>query len=195
MDREDWLEGVDLDPEFAKRDQCRKAGMPVEIVRTKRLLVRETVLADVPALYELGRQPGTEHMKPMQPTLEEEMEFMAAYIRHAYAFYDFGLWTVLEQESGQVVGRAGLFLSEHLKEAVELGYLIRRDRQKKGYATECCRAILAYASEVLDIRKVHVLTDGCNLASIRTAQRLGFAPGEPVWEKARKWSHWTWESC
>ena len=33
----DW----ELDPEFEKRDALRKAGQPVEIARTERLLIRE----------------------------------------------------------------------------------------------------------------------------------------------------------
>ena len=40
MEREEWLEGVELDPGFAERDRRRKAGQAVEIVRTERLLVR-----------------------------------------------------------------------------------------------------------------------------------------------------------
>ncbi len=118
-------EGLDteMDPAFLERDARRKAGKPVEIARTERLIVRETILKDVPDLYKIWREPGTsDYIRPMQPTLEEELEFMEAYIRHAYAFYDFGLWTVLEKESGQVVGRAGLFLSEILENAVELGF-------------------------------------------------------------------------
>lgn len=195
MDREEWLKGVELDPAFAERDRCRKAGKPVEIVRTERLLVRETLLADVPALYEMGNEPGVrESMEPLQPTLQEELEFMAAYIRHAYAFYDFGLWTVLELESGEVVGRAGLFPSKILEEGVELGYLIRKDRRGRRYASECCRAILAYASEVLDIHTVHVLVDRRNLASVRTARRLGFTGREVIRKGTTEWSHWIRES-
>lgn len=195
MDREEWLKGVELDPAFAERDRCRKAGKPVEIVRTKRLLVRETVPADVPALYEMGKEPGVrESMRSLQPTLEEELEFMAAYIRHAYAFYDFGLWTVLEPESGEVVGRAGLFPSEILEEGVELGYLIRKDRRGRGYASECCRAILAYASETLDIHTVHVLVDRRNQASVRTARRLGFTERECIRDGRAEWTHWIRES-
>lgn len=138
MTEEKQLEEPDLDPAFAERDRCRKAGIPVKIAETRRLLIRETVMEDVPALYEMRQQPGMgDYVEPMQPTLEEEMEFMKAYIRHMYAFYDFGLWTVLERKSGQVVGRAGLFPSELLEEGVELGYMIAPDRQGRGYALEC----------------------------------------------------------
>lgn len=175
-----WEElDMEMDPAFLKRDALRKAGRPVEIARTKRLLIRETVLSDVPELYRIGQQPGMgDYLKPMQPTLEEELEFMDAYIRHAYAFYDFGLWTVLDQKSGRIAGRAGLFPSEILEEKVELGYMIAPEYQKKGYARECGQAILSYAEEVLDLEEIHLLSDSRNMASLRTAAALGFAQKE-----------------
>lgn len=169
----------DMDPAFAERDRCRKAGKPVEIAQTDRLRIRETVMADVPELYEIWRQPGMgDYLEPMQPTLEEELEFTKAYIRHMYAFYDFGIWTVLERKSGQVIGRAGLFPSKILDEGVELGYMIAPDRQGLGYASECIRAILEYAANVLDISEVHVLIDARNPASVRTAANSGFTECE-----------------
>lgn len=175
-----WEE-LEMDPAFLQRDALRKAGRPVEIARTDRLLIRETVLEDVPALYEIYEQTETGPcVRPLQPTLQEELEFMKAYIRYAYAFYDYGLWTVQERESGDVVGRAGLFPSELLTDAVELGYLIGSRWQRRGYAAECGRAILRYASETLDIPDIHLLTDAGNLPSIRTAEALGFQKKEAL---------------
>lgn len=188
-----WEE-PDLDPAFAERDRLRKAGIPVKIAETERLLIRETVMEDVPALYEMRQQPGMgDDTGPMQPTLEAELEFMEAYIRHMYAFYDFGLWTVLERESGAVVGRAGLSLSKFLEEGVELGYMIAPDRQGRGYALECGRAVLDYAAEVLDLAEVHVLADRRNQASIRTAGGLGFAEYEIIQKDGAEYVHMVWK--
>lgn len=187
-----WNE-TDLDPAFAERDRCRKAGLPVRIAETKRLLIRETVLEDVPKLYEIRQQPGmSDYVEPMQPTLQEEMEFMEAYIHHMYAFYDFGLWTVLERENGRIVGRAGLFPSKFLDEGVELGYMVAAERQRRGYALECGRAILDYASDVLDLPEVHVLIHIRNRASIRTAGRLGFTEYEIIQKNRMEYRHMIW---
>ncbi len=187
-----WNE-TDLDPAFAERDRCRKAGLPVKIAETKRLLIRETVLEDVPKLYEIRQQPGmSDYVEPMQPTLQEEMEFMEAYIHHMYAFYDFGLWTVLERENGRIVGRAGLFPSKFLDEGVELGYMVAVERQRRGYALECGRAILDYASDVLDLPEVHVLIHIRNRASIRTAGRLGFTEYEIIQKNRMEYRHMIW---
>lgn len=181
---------IEMDEAFLERDMRRKNGLPVEIARTERLIIRETILSDVPELYRIWKEPGmSDYIQPMQDTLEEEMEFMQAYIRHAYAFYDYGLWTVLERESGQIVGRAGLFPSEILKDAVELGYMVAPEHQKKGYALESGRAILLYAGEVLDMEEVHLLSDQRNEASLRTAVSLSFTEAERFYEHGRKLVH------
>lgn len=170
-------EDIEIDPAFLERDRLRKEGLPVQIAVTDRLLIRETIKEDIPSLYEIWKQEGMiRGIVPVLKTLEEETEFMEAYIRHAYLFYDFGLWTVLEKESGRIIGQAGLFVSEKLEDAVELGYLIGKSDRRKGYAVECGRAILSYAEEVLDLEEVHVLIEKKNEASMGVARYLGFLP-------------------
>lgn len=84
----DW----ELDPEFEKRDALRKAGIPVEIARTDQLLIRETIDSDISELYRIGTdQAVRKYIAPMQPTLEEEIVYTKAYVRHMYAFYDFAV--------------------------------------------------------------------------------------------------------
>lgn len=172
---------IDMDPDFLKRDVLRKAGKPVEIAETDRLIIRETVREDVPALYAIyDSMKDNPYLKPMQPSLEEEMDFMKAYISHMYAFYDYGLWTVLDKESGRIAGRAGLFPSEILDEGVEFGYLTAPAFQRRGYAREYGTAILSYAFRVLELEEIHLLTVRENLASVRTARALGFREKEII---------------
>ena len=186
---------MELDPEFVKRDALRKAGKSVEIAKTERLFIRETVLSDVPALYEIYHQLSVlGYAELLQPTLEEEMEFMEAYIRYAYSFYDYGLWTVLERASGQIVGRAGLSPSKMLDDEVELGYLIGGRWQGKGYAKECAQAILDYARNVLDMEEVHLLADRQNIASVRTARALGFHEKEEIHTEHKNIIHFVWRA-
>lgn len=165
------LEEIELDPAFVERDRKRKTGKPVEITKTERLWIRETILEDVKYLYDFSKNCGKNvFLQPIQKSLEEEMEFMKAYISHAYAFYDYGLWTVLEKTSGKVVGRVGLTPSTILENAIELAYLIGKDFQGQGYAKEAGRAVISYAFEVLDLEELHILIDENNLASMKTAE-------------------------
>lgn len=190
----DW----ELDPEFEKRDALRKAGIPVEIARTDQLLIRETIDSDISELYRIGTdQAVRKYIAPMQPTLEEEIVYTKAYVRHMYAFYDFGLWTVLEKDAyGQerVIGRAGLFPSERLAGQIEMGYMIAPECQGKGYGKEAAETVLRYAFNVLDLEEVHLFVKKENKASVKLAETLLIKVPGGQKEKWQDLAHFWWEN-
>ena len=190
----DW----ELDPEFEKRDALRKAGIPVEIARTDQLLIRETIDSDISELYRIGTdQAVRKYIAPMQPTLEEEIVYTKAYVRHMYAFYDFGLWTVLEKDAyGQerVIGRAGLFPSERLAGQIEMGYMIAPECQGKGYGKETAETVLRYAFNVLDLEEVHLFAEKENKASVKLAETLLIKVPGGQKEKWQDLAHFWWEN-
>lgn len=190
----DW----ELDPEFEKRDALRKAGIPVEIARTDQLLIRETIDSDISELYRIGTdQAVRKYIAPMQPTLEEEIVYTKAYVRHMYAFYDFGLWTVLEKDAyGQerVIGRAGLFPSERLDGQIEMGYMIAPECQGNGYGKEAAETVLRYAFNVLDLEEVHLFVEKENKASVKLAETLLIKVPGGQKEKWQDLAHFWWEN-
>lgn len=190
----DW----ELDPEFEKRDVLRKAGIPVEIARTDQLLIRETIDSDISELYRIGTdQAVRKYIAPMQPTLEEEIVYTKAYVRHMYAFYDFGLWTVLEKDAyGQerVIGRAGLFPSERLAGQIEMGYMIAPECQGNGYGKEAAEIVLRYAFNVLDLEEVHLFAEKENKASVKLAETLLVKVPGGQKEKWQDLAHFWWEN-
>ncbi|MCI6879884.1 MAG: GNAT family N-acetyltransferase [Lachnospiraceae bacterium] len=190
----DW----ELDPEFEKRDALRKAGIPVEIARTDQLLIRETIDSDISELYRIGTdQAVRKYIAPMQPTLEEEIVYTKAYVRHMYAFYDFGLWTVLEKDAyGQerVIGRAGLFPSERLDGQIEMGYMIAPECQGNGYGKEAAETVLRYAFNVLDLEEVHLFAEKENKASVKLAETLLIKVPGGQKEKWQDLAHFWWEN-
>ena len=190
----DW----ELDPEFEKRDALRKAGIPVEIARTDQLLIRETIDSDISELYRIGTdQAVRKYIAPMQPTLEEEIVYTKAYVRHMYAFYDFGLWTVLEKDAyGQerVIGRAGLFPSERLAGQIEMGYMIAPECQGNGYGKEAAETVLRYAFNVLDLEEVHLFAEKENKASVKLAETLLVKVPGGQKEKWQDLAHCWWEN-
>lgn len=190
----DW----ELDPEFEKRDALRKAGIPVEIARTNQLLIRETIDSDISELYRIGTdQAVRKYIAPMQPTLEEEIVYTKAYVKHMYAFYDFGLWTVLEKDAyGQerVIGRAGLFPSERLAGQIEMGYMIAPECQGNGYGKEAAETVLCYAFNVLDLEEVHLFAEKENKASVKLAETLLIKVPGGQKEKWQDLAHFWWEN-
>jgi len=161
----------------------RLAGLPLDILETKRLKVRESTIEDVEEFYRIYQEPViTRYMEGLFPQKEEEKAYMEAYIRQIYGFYGYGLWTVVLKESGRVIGRAGLSVREGY-ELPELGFVIEAGYQGQGYGAEVCTAILEYAREELSFEKVQALVKKENLRSKRLLARLGFLFEKRVIEK------------
>ncbi len=164
----------ELDEEYLEKIWQRYRGIPWKICETRRCLVRESTVEDVEAFYRIYQDKEiTHYMENLYEDKEKEKQYIRDYIEKVYGFYGFGMWTVCLKESGEVIGRAGLSMREGFEEP-ELGYVIGVPWQKKGIATEVCRAILEYGERELGIRDVRVLMAPENTASERLCQRLGF---------------------
>ena len=168
------FEGITAD--YFAMVYCRIYGLPLDILETKRLKVREMILGDIDRLYEIYAEPSiTEYMEGLYPDRQEEIEFSKSYIENMYGFYGYGLWMVIEKSSDRIIGRAGLSNREVDGEVcLELGYVIAKESQRQGYATEVSQAILEYAKDELGAIKVIALMKPENEASVRTARKLGF---------------------
>lgn len=200
------FEEVDL--AYLDRVRRRHFKIPWDITETKRCLIREICMDDMEALFAIYEEPHmTDYMEPLYPW-EEELAYEQAYIDNMYRFYEYGMWVVIEKSTGKLIGRAGLEHREYPADEdcgqtgtydgrdkenarvvmeLEMGYAIAASYQNKGYATEVCQAILAYAGEYLDYPRINCLIDKENTASIRLAEKLGFtchgismAAGKPM---------------
>lgn len=163
-----------IDGRYLERVCRRYAGLPWEILQTGRCIVRETTVEDVDAFYKIYEEPSiTEYMEGLFEDREEEIQYTKDYRKSVYEFYEYGLWTVVEKNDMCVIGRAGISWREET-ETVELGFVIAKPYQRKGYAFEVCSAVLAYAYEELDIRKVSAYVDKRNQISKALCKKLGF---------------------
>lgn len=160
----------------------RLAGLPWDILETGRCRVRETTVEDVDSFYQIYAEPSiTEYMENLFADRDEEIAYARDYIEKVYAFYGYGMWTVLEKESGAVIGRAGIIWREGY-DVPELGFVIGVPWQKRGYAYEVCEAILHYAKEELFMEQMQALVRTGNEKSLRLCEKLGFVRDGEVWE-------------
>jgi ribosomal-protein-alanine N-acetyltransferase len=81
---------------------------------------------------------------------------------------------VFERETGALVGSAELDAIDLRRSQAELGYWIRADRWRKGYATEAAAPMLRYAFETLGLHKVRADVAVGNHGSARVLDKLGF---------------------
>lgn len=172
----------EMDTESLEMVYRRLAGLPWNILETKRCRVRETTVEDVDSFYRIYEEPSiTEYMEDLFADRDEEIAYTNDYIEKVYAFYGYGMWTVLEKVSGAVIGRAGIIWREGY-DVPELGFVIGVPWQGSGYAYEVCEAILRYAKEELAMEQVQALVRTGNEKSLRLCAKLGFARDKEVLE-------------
>jgi RimJ/RimL family protein N-acetyltransferase len=83
-------------------------------------------------------------------------------------------YTILDSQSGDVVGATGLHLTED-PERFEIGYWVRTTRTRRGIATSATQAIINAAATHLDAaREIVIRMDQANLASASVPRKLGF---------------------
>lgn len=164
----------ELEPEYVERVYRRLKGMPWNILDTGRCLIRETTPEDVEEFYRIYSHPSiTKYMEDLYPDIEEEKQYVRDYIDKVYTFFGFGVWTVVEKESGKVIGRAGLSYREGFEDP-ELGFIIGVPWQGQGYAKEVCRGVMAYGWKALDFVRIQALVEKENQISLNLCRSLGF---------------------
>ncbi|MBQ6903809.1 MAG: GNAT family N-acetyltransferase [Lachnospiraceae bacterium] len=168
------------EPEEVDLDSYRKAwqrlsGLPWDILETKRLKLRETTVEDVDSLYGIYAMPGmTTYMEGLFPDPEDEKRYMRDYIENVYGLMGVGVWSIIEKESGALIGRAGFSIRNGF-ESIELGFFIGTTWQGKGYAQEACDAVLRYGRRYLEIDTVQALVKEGNTVSEHILEKLGFS--------------------
>ena len=149
-------------------------GIPWDILETERLKVRETTVADIDRFYEIYSDPSTTmYTEPLFEDKDEEIKYTRNYIETIYGFYGYGIWTVIEKETGRVIGRAGVTDREGF-DIPEIGFIIAPESRRKGYALEVCNAILDHAKTELGFTKIQALVKPQNTISIDLLKKLGF---------------------
>ena len=164
----------EVDHEVVDMAYRRLAGIPWEIFKTERCIVRETIVEDVDSLYEIYKEPAiTEYMEDLYKDRDEEIAYIKDYRRRMYGFYGYGIWSILNRQDGKVIGRAGISWREEF-DVPELGFVIGVRWQKQGYAYEVCSAILNYAWKDIGFKQIQALVMEHNEKSAALCRKLGF---------------------
>lgn len=179
-------EPEETEPEYLERVYRRCHNLPWEILVTERCWLRETIEEDVDSFWKMYQDAEiTRYTERLYPTPDAERGYIREYRRLVYSFYEFGVWTVLDRQSGAVVGRAGLSVREGY-DLPELGFVIGRKWQGRGLAGEVCQGILKYAREQLGFDRIQVLVHEENAVSLHLCRKLGFREQAPSAQTERE---------
>lgn len=149
-------------------------------IATPRLILRPPVAEDLPWLLEAINTPAVMRHLAGVRSPAEVAESLADDIAAFAAPDGHRRWTVWQRESGERVGRVGLF---HLRSPAappalrgqrEIGWTFAESAWGKGYATEAAKRALAFAFGDMGLPRIYSQTSESNVASTRMMQRLGF---------------------
>lgn len=75
--------------------------------------------------------------------------------------------------SGKLIGACGLRVHDNDSEQADIGYCYNRHFWGQGYATEVCRAVLAYGFKHLGLHRIVATCDLNNIASATVLRKSG----------------------
>jgi len=143
------------------------------VIEAPRLLLRETLWGDYPALCKILRDKDVMYAWEGPFSRIQVLRWIKLQKKN-YRRYGFSLWAVTRKETGGMIGQCGLFWQDYQGARVlELSYLFQKAFWHKGYATEAAIACRDYAFETLGAGEVFSTVRDTNIASQNVAKRNG----------------------
>ncbi|HEX7587532.1 MAG TPA: GNAT family protein [Anaerolineae bacterium] len=162
-------------------------------ITTERLILREYVETDWPAVLEYQRDPRYLRFNPWEErTAEQVRTFVQVFIdaqgeqpRKRFAF------AVTLKASGQLIGNSNLRKNRPEDRVGEIGYEIAPLHWGNGYATEAAEAIIKFGFGELKLHRIAAWCIAENTASSHVLEKLGMRMEgrlrEQEWLKGRWW--------
>ena len=142
-------------------------------IETERLFLREMTEDDFSALY---RVLADAEIMRHYPYIFDEARVKGWIARNIerYRVFGFGLWAVCRKDTGEMIGDCGLtmqVIDGQIKP--EIGYHIRRDCQRMGYAKEAASAVRDWTFLNTPFNIVYSYMKYTNEPSAKTAVSYG----------------------
>ncbi|MET4133106.1 RimJ/RimL family protein N-acetyltransferase [Porphyrobacter sp. MBR-155] len=165
--------------------------MMAAVLTTPRLALRAIAVDDLDPHMALLNTPAVmQYLGGVQT--REVIAAKHAASRASFAAEGFGFMMMEERATGDIVGHCGLRRVAHPlapnPHDFEIGWLVREDRWRRGYALEAMHAVVDWGFGVIGAPQIVALTCAANVGSWRLMEKLGmerredldFAdPGEP----------------
>ncbi|MEX5636422.1 GNAT family N-acetyltransferase [Parafrankia sp. FMc2] len=153
-----------------------REGTPVTIsiptLVTDRLVLRCWQPADLAPYAAMNADAET--MRYMDGTIgRESSDRLVTHLIGHWHLYGFGMWALELRESGEFIGRAGLYGPTGWP-GVEAAWSIRRDLWGQGLAVEAGQAAVHFARQHLRIDHLVSIIEPDHRASRRVAEKLHF---------------------
>lgn len=143
------------------------------ILETERLFLREMTMEDYDALYAVLADREIMQYYPYAFDSARVKDWIRRN-QTRYRTDGFGLWAVCLKSTGEMIGDCGLTLQPIEGQLLpEIGYHIRRDCQRRGYAREAASAVRDWAFAHTEYAALYSYCKYTNTPSYRTAEAIG----------------------
>lgn len=143
------------------------------IIETERIFLREMNQDDFDALYKVLADPEIMQHYPYSFDEERVRAWIDRNVKR-YEIFGFGLWAVCLKENGEMIGDCGLTM-QNIGGVIkpEIGYHIRSDKQRKGYAKEAAIAVRDWTFKNTPFQQIFSYMKYTNDPSAKTAVSWG----------------------
>lgn len=151
--------------------------VPMPIL-TPRLQIRPRQVGEGPVIAQAVRE-SLEQLKPWMPFAQESPtdEQMEEHCRKALAEFivrvNFTL-SIYDREGKTFIGSTGFHKPQWSVPSFEIGYWIHKDFEGKGFIQESTNALVRYAFDVFQARRVEIRCEAKNTRSLSVMKKLGF---------------------
>lgn len=149
------------------------------VLETPRLILRPHRVEDYAACRRLWADADVVRFIGGAPQEAQAVWFRLLRYAGMWALLGYGMWVVEDRASGAMLGEAGLLRAERglpeLEGVPEAGWVLGPDAWGRGIATEAMAAVLQWADDHVDAPSLRCIIDPDNAASIKVAEKLGFA--------------------
>ncbi|GAB3145978.1 hypothetical protein GCM10027258_37310 [Amycolatopsis stemonae] len=159
-----------------KTEHPTPAGAPLTVLATPRTTLREVAFDEVRAI--LAGEPAGDRWAwapgyPFDGTVGGAKLVLRMVTADAYR-PGFGLYQIVDRESGLAVGDIGFHSAPDADGSVEIGYGLIEPFQGRGLATEAVEALLAWTFGQPGVTTVRAETEEDHLPSRRVLEKTGF---------------------
>jgi [ribosomal protein S5]-alanine N-acetyltransferase len=148
---------------------------PFPVLRTERLVLRELLDTDAPALFTIRNDERVmEHVGRPRATSLSDAENLINVIRHDRLANEGMTWAITSTTDDTLIGTIGYYRlkKEHFRG--EIGYLLSADHWRKGLMGEALDAVVQFGFEHMGFHSIEAVTDPENIASNRLLETHGF---------------------
>jgi len=151
------------------------------MIETERLLLRRPSREDLDAIHRMRSDPAVVRFIGGKPLSREEAWQRLTRSAGNWALLGYGFFAVIERASGRLVGEAGLMqahrgLGTSFDPFPEAGWVLSRDVQGRGYATEAGLVAHDWFERSFGHQRTVCIIAPENAASRRVAAKLGYTP-------------------